>query len=84
MEQRFNINLNVFYYHKNIYPFYISEQHNERVLILSLISDKEKFHYVFIKDFNRMMYSQTGTKNKGKKTPLHALLTKFYYRRNIK
>ena len=67
MEQRFNINLNVFYYHKNIYPFYISEQLNERVLNVLLISDEEKLHYVFIKDFNRMMYSQTGTKNKGKK-----------------
>ena len=28
MEQRLNINLNVFYYHKNIYPLYVSEQHN--------------------------------------------------------
>ena len=31
------------------------------------MSDEEKSHYVFIKDFNRMMCSQTGTKNKGKK-----------------
>ena len=31
------------------------------------MSDEEKSRYVFIKDFNRMMYSQTGTKNKGKK-----------------
>ena len=67
IEQRFNINLNAFYYDKNIYPFYISEQHNERVLNVLLISDEEKSHYFFIKDFNRMVYSQTGTKNKGKK-----------------
>ena len=37
------------------------------MLNVLLISDEEKLHYVFIKDFNRMMYSQTGTKNKGKK-----------------
>ena len=37
------------------------------MLNVLLISDEEKLHYVFIKDFNRMMYSQTDTKNKGKK-----------------
>ena len=41
IEQRLNVNLNVFYYDKAIYPFYISEQHNERVLNLLLISDEE-------------------------------------------
>ena len=30
------------------------------------MSDEEKSHYVFIKDFNRMMCSQTGTKNQHK------------------
>ena len=37
------------------------------MLNVLLISDEEKLHYVFIKDFNRMMYSQADTKNKGKK-----------------
>ena len=67
-EQRFSINLNVFYYYnKRVYPLYISGQHNERVFNVLLISDEEKSHYVFIKDFNRMMRSQavqkTITKN---------------------
>ena len=67
IEQKDNINLSAFYYNKKVYPLYISEQHSERVLNVLLISDEEKSHYVFIKDFNRMMCSQTGTKNKGKK-----------------
>ena len=66
-DQRFSINLNIFYYNKRVYPLYISEQHNERVLKVLLLSDEEKSHYVFIKDFNRMMCSQTGTKNHHKK-----------------
>ena len=35
-EQRFSINLKVFYYNERVYPIYISEQHNERVLNLKL------------------------------------------------
>ena len=66
-DQRFSINLNIFYYNKRVYPLHISEQHNERVLKVLLLSDEEKSHYVFIKDFNRMMCSQTGTKNHHKK-----------------
>ena len=47
---------------------------------LLLITEKDKSHYVFIKDFNRLMFSRA--KHKGKKTLLHVLFTKFYYRRN--
>ena len=32
-----------------------------------LISNREEFHYVFIKDFNRLMYSEVQTKNQHKK-----------------
>ena len=32
-----------------------------------LISNEEKSHYVFIKDFNRLMYSEIKTKNQHKK-----------------
>ena len=64
IEQRFSINLNVFYYNKRVYPQYISEQHNERVLNVLLISNEEKSHYVFIKDFNSLMYRKTKHKVK--------------------
>ena len=32
-----------------------------------LISNEEKSHYVFVKDFNRLMYSEAKTKNQHKK-----------------
>ena len=32
---------------------------NEQVLNALLINSEEKSHYVFIKDFNRLMYSKT-------------------------
>ena len=37
---------------------------NEQVLNVLLISNEEKSHYVFIKDFNRLMYSKTKHKDK--------------------
>ena len=59
IEHRFNINLNVFYYSNRVYPLYISQQSNEQVLNVLLISDDEKSHYVFIKDFNSLMYGKS-------------------------
>ena len=56
IERRFNVNLNVFYYEKRVYSLYISQQNNEQVLNIIFISDGEKSHYVFIKDFNSLMY----------------------------
>ena len=37
---------------------------NEQVLNVLLITNEGKSHYVFIKDFNRLMYSKTKTTNK--------------------
>ena len=37
---------------------------NEQVLNVLLISNEEKSHYVFIKDFNRLMYPRTTHKDK--------------------
>ena len=59
IEHRFNINLNVFYYSNRVYPLYIARQSNEQVLNVLLISDDEKSHYVFIKDFNSLMYQKS-------------------------
>ena len=62
IEERFNINVNVFGYENRVFPLYVSKKSNEQVLNVLLISNEEKSHYVFIKDFNRLMYSQMKTK----------------------
>ena len=67
IEERFNINVNVFGYENRVFPLYVSKKSNEQVLNVLLISNEEKSHYVFIKDFNRLMYSEVKTKNQHKK-----------------
>ena len=55
------ININIFSYEdKIIYPVYLSDQSFEDVLDLLLVNS----HYVYIKDFNRLMFSKTKCKNK--------------------
>ena len=67
VEERFNINVNVFGYENKVFPLYVSKKSNEQVLNVLLISNEEKSHYVFIKDFNRLMYSEVKAKNQHKK-----------------
>ena len=67
IEERFNINVNVFGYENRVFPLSVSKKSNEQVLNVLLISNEEKSHYVFIKDFNRLMYSEVKTKNQHKK-----------------
>ena len=64
VEERFNINVNIFGYRNKIHPLYVSKKSNEQVLNVLLISNEEKSHYVFIKDFNRLMYSKTRHKDR--------------------
>ena len=64
IEERFNINVNVFGYENRVFPLYVSKKSNEQVLNVLLISNEEKSHYVFIKDFNRLMYSRTKHKDR--------------------
>ena len=64
VEERFNINVNVFGYENKVFPLYVSKKSNEQVLKVLLISNGEKSHYVFIKDFNRLMYSKTKHKDR--------------------
>ena len=55
------ININVFCYEdKIIYPVYLSNQSFNDTLDLLLISN----HYVYIKDFNRLMFNKNKCKNK--------------------
>ena len=67
VEERFNINVNVFGYQNKVFPLFVSKKSNEQELNVLLISNEEKSHYVFIKDFNRLMYSEVKTKNQHKK-----------------
>ena len=64
VEERFNINVNVFGYENKVFPLYVSKKSNEQVLNVLLISSEEKSHYVFIKDFNRLMYPRTKHQHK--------------------
>ena len=56
IEERFNINVNVFGYESKVFLLYVSKKSYEKVLNVLLISNEEKSHYVLIKDFNRLMY----------------------------
>ena len=63
-EERFNINVNFFRHENRVFPLYVSKKPNEQALNVLLISNEEKSHYVFIKDFNRLMHSKTEHKEK--------------------
>ena len=56
IEERFNINVNVFGYESKVFLLYVSKKSYEQVLNVLLISNEEKSHYVLIKGFNRLMY----------------------------
>ena len=46
------------------YPIYVSGKKFSDCMDLLLIFDESKSHYVYIKDFNRFMFSKTKNKNK--------------------
>ena len=64
VDDRFQMQVNVFGYENKVYPFYISKRSYDQTLGLLLITEKDKSHYVFIKDFNRLMFSRTKHKDK--------------------
>ena len=64
IEDRFQMQVNVFGYENKVYALYISRKsYNQRLNLLS-ITEKGKSHHVFIKDFNRLMFSRTKHKDK--------------------
>ena len=63
----FEIHVKVFRYENKVYPIYISKQSNTQVLSVLLITREEKSHYVFIKDFDTLMYSKAKIKDNHKK-----------------
>ena len=44
VEERFNINVNVFGDENKVFPLYVSKKSNEQVLNVLLISNEEKSH----------------------------------------
>ena len=56
--------VNVFGYENKVYPLHISKKSYNQTLNLLLIAEKDKSHYVFIKDFNRLMFSKTKNQHK--------------------
>ena len=60
-----NICINIFCYEDNLtYPVYVSDQKFESFMDLLQISNENKSHYVYIKDFNRFMCNKTKNKDK--------------------
>ena len=64
VEERFNSNVNIFGYENKVFPLYVSKKSNEQVLNALLVSNEEKSHYAFIKDFNRLVYSKAKDKDR--------------------
>ena len=52
IEDRFQMQVNVFGYENKISPLHISKKSYNETVNLLLITEKDKSHYVFIKDFN--------------------------------
>ena len=62
---RSKIFINVFCYENTLsYPILISDQKFKNSMDLLIISDKIQSHYVYIKDFNKLMFNKTKNKNK--------------------
>ena len=65
IEKKNNICINMFCYENNlVYPIHISDEKFENCMDLLMITDDNKFHYVYIKYFNRFICNKTKNKNK--------------------
>ena len=65
IEKQNNIHINVFCYkNRIIYLRCISGKKFSDYMDLLLMIDENKSHYVYIKDFNRLMFNKTKNKNK--------------------
>ena len=64
LNQKNNICINVFCYENDlVYRVHISKQKFDDHIDLLLISYDNKSHYVYIRDFNRLMFNKTKHKN---------------------
>ena len=65
IEKKNIICISVFCCENNLfYPLHISDQKIENCMDLLMITDKNKSHYVYIKDFYRFMCNKANNKNK--------------------
>ena len=65
IETKNNICINIFCYENKLtFPIYISDQKFENSMDLMLIIGENKWHYVYIKDFDRFVFRKTKNKNK--------------------
>ena len=64
IEVQNNICINVFGYENElVFPIFISEQKFEDSMDLLLLSEDDKSHYVYIKNFNTFVFHKTKNKN---------------------
>ena len=77
VEERFEMNGNLFCYENKVYPIYISKKSNTQFLNILRITNEEKSHCVFIKDFDTLMYSKAKAKDSYKKHFCIACLQNF-------
>ena len=65
IEVKNNKSIDVFGYENGlVFPIYVSDQKFEDSMDLLLLTDYDKSHYVYIKDFDRFMFHKTKYKNK--------------------
>ena len=65
IELKNNICINVFCYENNLVnPVYVSNVKFKNCMDLLMVTNKNKSHYLYIKDFNRFMCNKTKNKNK--------------------
>ena len=76
IETKSNIRINVFCYENKLnFPVYVSVQKLKNSIDLLLVIDENNLHYVYIKEFDRLMFYKT--KYKKQKILLQKLLTLF-------
>ena len=65
IETRNNICVNVFCYENGlVFPIFVSDQKFENSMDLFLVTDGDKSHYIYNKDFDRFMFNKAKNKNK--------------------
>ena len=77
IETKSNIRINVFCYENKLnFPVYLSDQKFENSIDLLLVIDENNLHYVYIKEFDRLMFYKT--KYKKQKILLQKLFKLFW------
>ena len=65
IEHKNNVGINVYCYeNKRTFSIYVSDQKFEKLMALLLVIDKSKSHYMYIKDFDRLIFTKQRIKTK--------------------